>query len=580
MDQPAPSHSPITPSTLPTEWDGLSALDPKPEIGPSVIVPFFRQHAVLLTGVTGYVGKVLLWKLLKTCGPRVVYVIIREKRNQSPQERFDKEVLKSPIFKEFPDYVWRERVRVVHGDVIEKDLGLSAENKLAVTNEVGIILHGAATTKFNEHIKIALKINTVGVRNVLRLARECKQLVSLVHVSTAYVNYPAKNGEVQEAIYSKSYDVGSIVKRILQMDDNEAEAKTPSLITPYPNTYSYTKHLGENVLLQERRYSCDGGVVKTLPLCVVRPTIIVPAMKEPFPGWVDTMIGPAGLSVAGALGFLRFVRADPNYIVDFIPVDYVCNAILASAWYNTLTVPSSGPTGAVPSVVPHSTRGVESAEDESETTDENTTNSAESKTLTRLQSSRLSTDDKSAHHQLMLATTDVVPIYHIATSAINPTTWRSLNKFAAAYFRLYRSKHSMGPDPWNVMTTSKPVFETAHMLLHVFPASLMDAKLILSGKKAKMVKMSQRLYGAVDQLSPFTLNYWLFVAENTAQLWDELEERDRQLFPFDVSSIKWPAYYMTYCEGLRRYLLKEEHLPLTAIKTNHAASLTNAAAAL
>ena len=87
--------------------------------GDSRIVTFFRDQVVFLTGVTGFLGKVLLWQLYRVCKARKIYVLVRtrkqkkseatgqfvEDQQSSPQEliqqqlleRFEQEVLNSPI---------------------------------------------------------------------------------------------------------------------------------------------------------------------------------------------------------------------------------------------------------------------------------------------------------------------------------------------------------------------------------------------------------------------------------------------------------------------------------------------------
>ena len=62
------------------------------------------------------------------------------------------------------------------------------------------------------------------------------------------------------------------------------------LIGDCPNVYAYTKALGEQLLLKE--FHCHD-----LPLIVIRPSIITPALKEPLPGWTDNMNGPTGSAV-------------------------------------------------------------------------------------------------------------------------------------------------------------------------------------------------------------------------------------------------------------------------------------------
>lgn len=54
------------------------------------IPEYYEGKNVLLTGATGFLGKVLLEKLLRSC-PKVnsVYVLVRQKAGQTPQERVE-----------------------------------------------------------------------------------------------------------------------------------------------------------------------------------------------------------------------------------------------------------------------------------------------------------------------------------------------------------------------------------------------------------------------------------------------------------------------------------------------------------
>lgn len=58
---------------------------------------FFAEKVILLTGATGFVGKALLEKLLRTC-PAVtrIFVLIRPRTKQSIEERFNK-LLENPV---------------------------------------------------------------------------------------------------------------------------------------------------------------------------------------------------------------------------------------------------------------------------------------------------------------------------------------------------------------------------------------------------------------------------------------------------------------------------------------------------
>ncbi len=66
---------------------------------------------------------------------------------------------------------------------------------------------------------------------------------------------------------------------------------TPTLVGKKPNTYTFTKHLAENVLLEE----CSKSA---FPYVIVRPSIVGATKAEPFPGWIDNLSGASGLFVA------------------------------------------------------------------------------------------------------------------------------------------------------------------------------------------------------------------------------------------------------------------------------------------
>lgn len=58
---------------------------------------FFAETVIFLTGATGFLGKALLEKLLRSC-PRVatIFILIRPKRGQTTEERF-KELMENPV---------------------------------------------------------------------------------------------------------------------------------------------------------------------------------------------------------------------------------------------------------------------------------------------------------------------------------------------------------------------------------------------------------------------------------------------------------------------------------------------------
>lgn len=63
----------------------------------SSIKSFYRNACILVTGGTGFVGKVLLEKLLRTCDNlQCIYVLLRSKRGLSSEERYH-ELIQNPV---------------------------------------------------------------------------------------------------------------------------------------------------------------------------------------------------------------------------------------------------------------------------------------------------------------------------------------------------------------------------------------------------------------------------------------------------------------------------------------------------
>lgn len=90
----------------------------------------------------------------------------------------------------------------------------------------------------------------------------------------------------------------------------------------WPDVYTMTKALGEQLLVRDRG---------PIPLCLLRPTIIESALREPRPGWIDGLRTLDPVIVAYGRGQLRDFPADPGTAIDVVPVDVVVKATLAAA---------------------------------------------------------------------------------------------------------------------------------------------------------------------------------------------------------------------------------------------------------
>jgi fatty acyl-CoA reductase len=279
----------------------------------SVVSPFLNEQTFFITGATGLLGKVMLLKLLLEAPDARIYLLIRSKKGMTPKERFDKILLDSLIFEEYaintPEFF--DKITVMDGDVGETNLGLSSEDYNEVSSNATCILHLAATVNFDEPLKVAISLNVIGTMEVLSLARKCVNLRSVVHVSTAYVNSIRFNLDlIKEKVYPLDFDPYETIDYVMNADEEELERDCKKIIGDHPNTYTFSKAMAENIILEEKG---------KLPICMVRPSMISGSHTFPYNGWVDSFIGPAGLILAYAVGALHLMWAKKTLNTRFYP---------------------------------------------------------------------------------------------------------------------------------------------------------------------------------------------------------------------------------------------------------------------
>ena len=166
----------------------------------------FSSGAVLLTGASGYVGALVLEKLLRCTNVEKVYVMLRAKKDQAVQSRLDKMLNSSPLMHLLRDNPVLAKVRAIAGDMKVAGLGISSEDLLLLQKEVHTVIHCAADIRLEVGIQDLLITNYEGTRQLLEIANSFHNLKAFVHVSSAYTNMNATPGSlVQESIYPLSY---------------------------------------------------------------------------------------------------------------------------------------------------------------------------------------------------------------------------------------------------------------------------------------------------------------------------------------------------------------------------------------
>ena len=160
-----------------------------PLITTKSIKEYFDGSNIFVTGSTGFLGKVLIEKLLRSCnGINRIYILLRSKRGIGSEKRFE-EFIKNKVFDNIREKTPEVLLKLVciPGDIIEPNLGLDENDRKTLENNIDIVFHVAATVKFNEPLKDAANLNTFGTERVMKLClgmtnlkvRDCTQNTSI-----------------------------------------------------------------------------------------------------------------------------------------------------------------------------------------------------------------------------------------------------------------------------------------------------------------------------------------------------------------------------------------------------------------
>ncbi|KAK1310432.1 hypothetical protein QJS10_CPA08g01638 [Acorus calamus] len=299
---------------------------------------FFKHKSIIVTGSTGFIAKLFVEKILRI-QPQVkkIYLLIRAPDNASVNDRMQKEVFKKEAFRvlrekyggEFDSFI-SNKVKPIAGDVSVENLGIQDMNLIQeMQKEIHIVVHSAATTRFNERYEVALDINVQGTKNVLEFTRKCPNLQMLVHLSTAYVSSMKENLITEEPFSMenplKEHLTLDISKEINMANDRLRELRSKNVdkrterdamrelgverakLFGWANTYVFTKAMGEMLLIDQKG---------DIPTVILRPTMVTSTYKDPFPGWIEEAKTIDAVTVSFAKGELKVFPNDPSGIVD------------------------------------------------------------------------------------------------------------------------------------------------------------------------------------------------------------------------------------------------------------------------
>ncbi|HSC90003.1 MAG TPA: SDR family oxidoreductase, partial [Polyangiaceae bacterium] len=265
------------------------------------------------------------------------------------------------------------KVTPVPGDVSLPGCGLPDDLRARLVGRIGAVVNVAGIVDFDPPLDEALSVNAKGCQNLVALCRELGD-VPLLHTSTCFtagsrtgfiaerdprqIPFPAHerlpagrwdpNREVAEceglvALARRRFAEPAAQERIRKEVDDEADERGwstdrraeeharrgPRLLRRqlaalgmerakhwgWPNTYTYTKSLGEQLV-------ANSG----LPFTIVRPAIVESTLAFPSPGWNEGINTSSPFIFLIRQGGLQIPGSQNN--LDLIPCDLVCVAIL------------------------------------------------------------------------------------------------------------------------------------------------------------------------------------------------------------------------------------------------------------
>jgi fatty acyl-CoA reductase len=480
---------------------------------------------IVMTGVTGFIGEQLLWKILTELPQTRPSVLVRRKGSANARDRMIA-VVKKPIFTELRETaggaaeLLDSRIEIIEGDL---------PNVPRLPADLDIVVHCAGDVSFDPPIDQAFTTNVIGTKALLDRMVEAVtddhgqwlKVPHYVHISTAYTA-GRRRGAIPEApqVHNIDYDAeasaGIAMRDLIEEESRtsvqlakfrkeaEREHRQAGFLTTAADTerrriawvdaelvkagterarslgwtdvYTFTKALGERVV---------ADMCRDLHVSIVRPAIVESSWLHPYPGWIEGFKMAEPLILAYGRGELPEFPATPEAVVDIVPCDHVVNAILAVC----ATRPEIG----------------------------------------------------------------TPEYYHVNSGARNPLTFKNLYDYTRAYFldhpfeggprgaaRLPQWKFPGGSSIERLLSTSERAHKLAERVVSRAPRSDRTRKIAKdldrTGVRLDFLRRYHTLYREYAQSELH------FVDDNTLALTRALHPDDQTSFAFDTAVFDWKTY--------------------------------------
>nr|CAD7568184.1 unnamed protein product [Timema californicum] len=498
---------------------------------------------------------------------------------------------------EKPGFV--SRLTPLRADVSLENAGLSPEDRRRLQEEVNVVFHCAANVRFDQKLKDAVNLNTLGTRRVLQLCEGMTNLLekpapvhpteirtsispySAVELNTtsALANYATKlanalvvlscstaeDGEIEVRISVGStaedgeievrISVGSLsqvsnlcllVNNDRELSANHALARSPARQFGHPVAHALAR-LSALVHVSTAYCHCDREVVQE---------IVYPGKHDPhkildtvawMPDHILEEITPK--IVSGQPNTYAFSKnLSEKLVAEYaskIPMGIARPSIVTGTWKEPMpgwVDNLNGPTG----IMIGAGKGV-----------------IRSMHCKPNYNGDFMPVDITVNTIIAMAwkianTRPKTPmVVNVTLSGDNPVTFGHVLEVGRKLLYDYPLEYPLWY-PGGSMKSNKLLHDVCVLFFHFLPAYFIDFLLMVLGKKPFMVKVQRRIQGGLQMLQYYTTKKFVFLNENLHALKRSMTLEDQSIFYMNVNELDWVSYTKTMLLGTREYCLKED----------------------
>jgi nucleoside-diphosphate-sugar epimerase len=246
--------------------------------------------ALLLTGITGYIGSYVAHGLLTGWPQLRLLALVRAKSEAEARKRLWKSLqLHEPDFDRFAQLL--PRIEIYRGDLTSPGLGLDDGDRDRLIKSTDSVLHVAASLN-RKSAKACFNVNLRGTLEIIKIARAAADHHGLRRFSD--VSTVAVSGHRQDETVTE--------QNTIDWDRSDYD--------PYARTKKFCEHMMHELL-------------PDVPQTVFRPSTVLGDSRYPEVTQFDMVRAFA------ALAYMRVIPLDPSWRMDICPVDYVARGIVA-----------------------------------------------------------------------------------------------------------------------------------------------------------------------------------------------------------------------------------------------------------